>query len=127
MTITGCGLGPPARSHFELGRWGDGYRITRNNDFDGEQTNTFCDVSMQEVNHQFDLLRNATVCAYPVSPPICDGEYIEVSVHGEQADLTLGWWTAPPYGADVLSDFAEWMRERIEPDRYEPLEDPDDA
>jgi len=126
MTITGCGLGPPASSSFELGRWGDSYRITCKNDFDGERTDTFCDVTVLEVGRQFDLLRLATVCAYPISPLVCDGEYVEVTVHGEYADLTMGWWTDPPHGADALFDFSEWMRQLIDPDRDEAFEDTDD-
>lgn len=127
MTITGCGLGPPARSHYELGRCGDGYRLTCKNDFDGELTETFCELPAQEVEHQFDLLRHATVCAYPISPLVCDGEYVEVTVHGEYADLTMGWWTAAPDGAEALFDFSEWMCRLIEPDYDDEFEDTDDA
>ena len=126
LTITGCGLGPPASTCLALGRWGESYRITCKNDFDGKQTETFCDVSEPEVNRQFDLLRNATVCAYPVSPLVCDDEYVEVTIHGEDADLTMGWWTAPPVGADVLFDFSEWMRQLGDPDWEDPTEDSDD-
>jgi hypothetical protein len=57
---------------------------------------------------------------------VCDGEYVEVTVHGEYADLTMGWWTHPPEGADALFDFSEWMRRLIYPDRDDPSEDPDD-
>lgn len=127
LTITGCGLGPPASSHMVLGRWGDGYRITCKDDFDGKQTDTFCDVSMHEVDRQFDLLRNTTVCAYPVSPLVCDGEYVEVTIHGEGADLTMGWWTNPPAGADALFDFSQWLLQLIKSDWYhDPSEDTDD-
>lgn len=126
LTITACGLGPPASSHFELGQWGDGYRLTCKNDFDGEQTATFCDVSALDVDDQFDLLRNATVCAYPTSPLVCDGEFVEVTVHGEYADLTMGWWTAPPNGADALFELSEWMRRLIDPDRDTSFEETND-
>jgi hypothetical protein len=116
MTIAGCGLGPPATTHIELGRWGDAYRITCKNEFDGQETETFCAVSVQEVDRQFNLLRKATVCAYAVSPLVCDGEYVKVTIHGEHADLTLGWWTVAPLGADEVFDFSDWMRRLIDPD-----------
>lgn len=116
MSITGCGMGPPASSHFELSRWGDAYRLTLKSEFDGFHTETFCNVSAQDVDRQFGLLRNATVRAYPVSPLVCDGEYVEVTIHGEQAALTLGWWSEAPEGADQIFDFSDWMRQLIDPD-----------
>lgn len=79
------------------------------------------------MEHQFDLLRNASVCAYPESPPMMDGEYVELTIHGVQANLTMGWWTAPPFGADALFEFSEWMRKLIFPDRDSSFEDVDDA
>jgi hypothetical protein len=125
LTITGCGLFP-GEECINLERCGDGYRITCKSDLDGRQTETFCNVSVLEVDRQFELLRLATVCAYPISPLVCDGEYVEVTVHGEYADLTMGWWSDPPRGADALFDFSEWMRRLIESDRDEAFEDSDD-
>ena len=111
----------------ELGRWDGGYRITCKNDFDGEQTESFCDVSALEVDRQFDLLRKATICAYPISPLVCDGQYVEVTIHGMGADLTMGWWTLPLAGADVLFDFSQWLLLLIKSDWYlDSFEDSDD-
>lgn len=116
ITVTPA-MGPPARTHYVLKRRGMAYRVTCNSVINGVSTKVFCNVSAQEVDHQFDLLRQATVCAYPVSPLVCDGEYVKVTIHGLYADLILGWWTAAPEGADAVWDFADWMRELINPER----------
>lgn len=117
LTITGCGLCPGENERLALERCGSGYRITCRAESNGEHTDSFFDASAEDVDHQFELLRKAVVCAYPVSTMVLDGEYVELTVHGEQADLTMGWWTAPPYGADALFKFSEWMHKLVFPDR----------
>lgn len=69
-------------------------------------------VSPGEVAEQFQLLKKATVPAFPISPQVCDGEYVELTIKGELSELTLGWWTIAPEGAEVLSDFAAWLKEK---------------
>ena len=64
-----------------------------------------------EVQEQLASLKQATVPAFPVSPEVCDGSYIELTVKGEFSTLTLGWWTIAPQGAERFSEFADWMRE----------------
>jgi hypothetical protein len=64
----------------------------------------------EEAITRLEKLHDATVPAFPVSLLVCDGEYVEITIRGEQAELTLGWWTAPPQGAEVLSEFADWLR-----------------
>jgi len=57
-------------------------------------------------------LERATVPAYPRSTAALDGEYVELTIHGEQADLTVGWWTDPPNGAETVARFADWLQKR---------------
>jgi hypothetical protein len=68
------------------------------------------EVSPDDVAEKLQALRNATVPAFPVSPLVLDGEYVELTIRGEYSDLRLGWWTHPPFGADALADFADWLR-----------------
>ena len=58
-----------------------------------------------------ETLRNATLPAFPISPLVCDGEYVELRVCGTYANLTLGWWTIAPDGAEAYADFAAWLRD----------------
>jgi len=68
------------------------------------------DVSPGEVEEQLQLLKKATVPAFPIGRPVCDGAYVELTIEGESSALTLGWWTMAPEEAEVLSDFADWLR-----------------
>jgi hypothetical protein len=74
------------------------------------------------VHEQLMRLRQSTVPAFPVSPVVSDGAYVELRVEGELSTLTLGWWTVAPDGAEGVSDFAEWMEETVSP-REHGLED----
>ena len=116
VKVTSSGPPPIFHSHFELTGWGDAYRITCKTNDGEKKTRSFRNVSVPEVEQQFELLRNATICAYPSSPLVCDGEYVEVRIDGDFADLILGWWTIPPEGADAIADFSEWMRGRNDAD-----------
>lgn len=68
------------------------------------------EIPATEVAEKFQRLKLATVPAFPVSPLVCDGEYVELTINGEYSTLTLGWWTIAPEGAETLSDFADWLR-----------------
>lgn len=63
-----------------------------------------------DVRRQIFKLKNASIPAFPVSPDVLDGEYIELTIHGEMSTLMLNWWTLAPDGADVLGSFADWLR-----------------
>ena len=65
-----------------------------------------------DVQQQIIKLKQASVPAFPVSPDVCDGEYIELTIKGEMSTLTLGWWTLPPEGAEEIAAFANWLREQ---------------
>jgi len=67
-------------------------------------------VNREAANREVLKLKQAKIPAFPKSPLVCDGEYVELCIHGEYADLTLGWWTVAPDGAESLADFADWMR-----------------
>ena len=67
------------------------------------------EVPALEVNRQFDRLRAATVPAYPVSPMVCDGGYMELLISADRANLAFGWWSGVPAGAEVVTDFAQWL------------------
>lgn len=68
-------------------------------------------ISAAAVQEQWDALKKCTVPAFPVSPMVCDGEYVELTIKGEQSTLTLGWWTIAPEGAQPVATFADWLRE----------------
>ena len=68
------------------------------------------EVPATEAVEKLQGLKLATVPAFPISPLVCDGEYVELTINGEFSALTLGWWTIAPEGAQTLSDFAEWLR-----------------
>ena len=76
-------------------------------------------VPLLEVTQQFDNLRKTTLPAFPVSPRVLDGCYVELTIYGEFSELRLGWWTIAPEGAGSLSEFAEWMQNLV------PLDDGD--
>lgn len=56
-------------------------------------------------------LKQSTVPAFPVSPMVSDGSYVELMIKGELSTLTLGWWTIAPDGAEAAADFADWLEE----------------
>lgn len=66
-------------------------------------------VPTADFDGQIAKLRDARIPAYPVTPEICDGSYIEVTIHGEHAQLSAGWWTAAPEGYDALDEFVDWL------------------
>ena len=68
-------------------------------------------ISAVAVQEQWDALKTCTVPAFPVSPMVSDGEYVELTIEGEQSTLTLGWWTIAPEGAEPVAAFADWLRE----------------
>lgn len=89
---------------------GEEFRIETTEQTDHKRKRWWVTVSPGEATRQLDLLRKATVPAFPVSPLVCDGEYVELTIHGKYSDLTLGWWTMAPWGADALANFADWLR-----------------
>ncbi|WP_345065737.1 hypothetical protein [Acidovorax lacteus] len=66
-------------------------------------------VDAQEVERHLAQLRRCRVPAWPESPPVCDGAYVELTVHGAGSTLTLGWWTLAPEGAEGFARFARWL------------------
>ncbi|WP_064042444.1 hypothetical protein [Methylomonas koyamae] len=84
-----------------------------------KRKHTRTSVVPEVVAQQLERLRNGTIPAFPISPLVCDGEYEELTIHGEYSTLTLGWWTMPPSGAEALADFAGWLRGLGLPDEEE--------
>jgi len=70
-------------------------------------------IAPAEVKKQLDAVRASRIPAYPVSPDVCDGEYVELILEGEMATLTLGWWTIAPEGAEPLEKFSTWLRKQV--------------
>ncbi len=111
LRSTACfGAFPLPVQTFELSKAGSGYRITTTDAQGQLNKHWHTDVPAAEVEHQLELLRSATVPAYPVSDQVCDGEYIELLIHGECASSIFAWYTAVPHGAEALGAFADWMR-----------------
>lgn len=67
-------------------------------------------LSTPEVLDQLDKIKNATLPAFPISSMVMDGEYIELTIYGIRSDLTLSWRADGPKDADVLIDFASWLK-----------------
>ncbi|ACD94569.1 hypothetical protein [Trichlorobacter lovleyi] len=114
-----CGFMPLSVHLLKLVQRGDAYHIQVTEQQGPSRKRWRVTVPADEVTQQLDLLRRATLPAFPVSPLVCDGEYVELTIHGEFSDLTLGWWTIAPDGAESLSDFADWMRKLALPDEEE--------
>lgn len=67
-------------------------------------------VPLEEVTKKLHDLRKINVPAFPVSPLVMDGEYVELTIFGEHSTLSLGWWTIAPEGAEGICEFSEWLR-----------------
>ncbi|MDT8445188.1 MAG: hypothetical protein RQ722_12910 [Desulfuromonadales bacterium] len=67
-------------------------------------------VPLEEVTQRFHDLKKVNIPAFPVSPLVMDGEYVELTIFGEHSTLSLGWWTTAPEGAEGIREFAEWLR-----------------
>ncbi|MSR16517.1 MAG: hypothetical protein EXR89_01780 [Methylococcaceae bacterium] len=77
------------------------------------------EIPSDEAVTQLNKLRSAKIPAFPISPRVCDGSYIELTIYGKNSDLTLSWWTIAPDGAEELADFADWLRKQELPDLEE--------
>lgn len=89
---------------------GDIYRVVTIQKTGRERRTWDIDLPANEAIRQLELLRTASVPAFPVSPPVCDGDFVELTVHGQLCDLTLNWSGDAPEGADALAAFAIWLR-----------------
>jgi len=113
LRSTACFVAAPLPEQtFELSKRPSGYRIAITDSHGQLNKRWHIDVPAAEVEHQLELLRHATVPAYPVSDQVCDGEYVELWIQGECAQSNFGWYTAVPHGAEALGAFADWMRKR---------------
>ncbi len=112
LRIVPCGLYDPCLHTITLAKVGDRYRVEvlERQGLAKVQRRWRAEVSAQEVENYLSRLKQATVPAFPVSPLVCDGEYVELTVEGELSTLTLGWWTIAPEGADAFAEFSDWMR-----------------
>lgn len=63
----------------------------------------------REAEELLGRLSQSRVPVFLESPTSADGSYVEVTVHGGGADLTIGWWNIPPAGAEVFGEFANWL------------------
>lgn len=77
------------------------------------------DVDAVDAERWLAALKKATVPAFPCSPMVCDGRYLELTVEGESSTLTLSWWTVAPAGAEVVEAFAMWMDGLIDLDQLD--------
>lgn len=66
-------------------------------------------IDPSEAQEWLDRLSQSHIAVFLESPVSTDGEYVEVTVHGRGADLTIGWWNIPPMGAEVFGAFVEWL------------------
>ena len=73
-------------------------------------------IPLSEVTQRMDALSRTKIPAFPVSPEVMDGDYVELTIYGVFSTLTLGWWTISPEGADGIREFTEWLRCMAFPD-----------
>ncbi len=113
LRITPCGLFEPITQTITLEQIDAAYRVAaiERNGLTRKQSRHYVDVSPVLVEERLAALKKLTVPAFPVSPMVCDGEYVEMQVEGEHSTLTIGWWTIPPEGAEGVAEFADWLRE----------------
>ena len=112
LTITpSYGPGPLIPKYrLRLTQIGDEFLIEAMMQLGRSQSRKSFKVDKEAANREILKLKQAKIPAFPESRLVCDGEHIELCIHGESADLTLGWWTAAPEGAEALADFADWVR-----------------
>lgn len=103
----------PTVETFTLERREDSFRlvIVERNGFTRQQTGRRVPISTAIAEEHLGMLRQLTVPAYPISPAVCDGERLELTVEGESSKLTVSWWTLAPKGAEGLAEFAHWLRD----------------
>lgn len=113
LRITPCGMFEPITHTISLEQIGSNHFVTavERNGQTKKQVRQRIAISERVVQEQLDKLKQATIPAFPVSPMVCDGSYLELTIEGECSTLTLGWWTIEPEGAECLSEFADWMQE----------------
>lgn len=120
MSIHPSGYGDPLPLQtLKLIKQGDDYRVETTEQIGRKRKHWRAVVTPEDATRQMGLLRKASLPAFPISPLVCDGEYIELTIHGNFSDLTLGWWSAAPEGTDALADFSEWLRKLGLPDEDE--------
>lgn len=113
LRVTPSGGTAPAVETFTLERREDSFRliIVERNGFTRQQTQRRVPISSAIATERLETLRKLTVPAYPISPTVCDGEQLELTVEGESSRLTVSWWTLAPKGAEGLAEFAQWLRD----------------
>jgi hypothetical protein len=100
-------------------RQGKTFRVETTEQRAGKRRRWRRQVDADVIQQQLSRLREANLPAFPVSPMVCDGAYVQLTISGEHADLRLGWWTIAPKGAEVLADFADWLWKLGMPDSDE--------
>lgn len=113
LRITPCGLYDPVNHTISLQQIGSDYflEVFERNGLTRKQVRWRVAISEAVVQDRLAVLKKATIPAFPISPQVCDGEYVELTVEGECSTLTLGWWTLPPRGARRFAEFADWLRD----------------
>ena len=113
LRITPCDLPGHIAQTITLERIDAAYRVAtiERNRWTRKQSRHYVDISPALVEERLAKLKKLTVPAFPVSPMVCDGEYVEMQIEGEYSTLTIGWWTIPPEGAEGVALFADWLRE----------------
>ena len=100
----------PTKYRLRLLQTGDEFLIEATTQLARNQSRKSFKVDKEAAHREVLKLKQAKIPAFPNGEMVCDGEYVELCIHGEYADLTLGWWTVAPNGAESLADFADWMR-----------------
>lgn len=112
LRVTPCGGLERITYVFSLEQIDSAYSVSvvERNGLTRKQLRRRVTVSTALAQERLAELRQLTVPAFPVSPMVCDGEYIELTVEGECSSVTIGWWTIAPEGADGIANFADWLR-----------------
>ena len=104
------GVPPSTKETYQLYEKNERHLLQQTTAVEQHRTRSIIPRPNNEVAKWLDSLRGATVTAMPISRLVCDGEYLELRIEGEQSNMTLGWWTIEPEGAELLAAFAVWRR-----------------
>jgi hypothetical protein len=105
------GYGGPAPSYTLILRLDDarGFYVETIAESEDDTRRWRVPVDLREAQDSLSRLAQARVPVFLESPASVDGQYVEVTVPGIGADLTIGWWNIPPAGAEVFAELVEWL------------------
>ncbi|WP_295434184.1 hypothetical protein [uncultured Thiodictyon sp.] len=117
VTTSPSGYGPPVPSYsLVVKRHRDDFFIETTEVCEDKERAWRTPLDPRETDSYLSRLHGMSVPICAESPTVPDGEYIEITVFGLNARLTLGWWSVPPVGAEYLAELVDWVLRSGTPD-----------